>query len=192
MKKIRLILLPAALLAAIQVQAALFDITFTSNDRTTVAAAQVTADYLGNDNGYEATSGNIEIYGSASPFTLGNYALVPNPNYPGSTAALISQSGYFIYDDQVQAGANPFLTNPGLLFQGPNGQRIELNLFSNGASQPVPNGTYQLYDNSGVNLYGNATIVDPVPEPTTMVAGALLVLPFGASTLRILRKSRKA
>jgi hypothetical protein len=32
----------------------------------------------------------------------------------------------------------------------------------------------------------------PVPEPTTMVAGALLLLPFGASTLRILRKNRTA
>ena len=30
----------------------------------------------------------------------------------------------------------------------------------------------------------------PVPEPTTMLAGALLLLPFGASTLRILRKGR--
>jgi hypothetical protein len=30
-----------------------------------------------------------------------------------------------------------------------------------------------------------------VPEPTTMIAGALLLLPFGASTLRILRR-RKA
>jgi len=29
-----------------------------------------------------------------------------------------------------------------------------------------------------------------VPEPTTMIAGALLLLPFGASTLRILRKNR--
>jgi hypothetical protein len=28
----------------------------------------------------------------------------------------------------------------------------------------------------------------PVPEPTTMIAGALLLLPFGASTIRILRK----
>ena len=27
-----------------------------------------------------------------------------------------------------------------------------------------------------------------VPEPTTMIAGALLLLPFGASTLRILRR----
>ena len=34
--------------------------------------------------------------------------------------------------------------------------------------------------------------VAPVPEPTTMIAGALLLLPFGASTLRMLRKSRKA
>jgi len=31
-----------------------------------------------------------------------------------------------------------------------------------------------------------------VPEPTTIIAGALLLLPFGASTLRILRKNRKA
>jgi hypothetical protein len=30
----------------------------------------------------------------------------------------------------------------------------------------------------------------PVPEATTMLAGALLLLPLGASTLRILRKNR--
>jgi len=32
----------------------------------------------------------------------------------------------------------------------------------------------------------------PVPEPTTMIAGALLLLPFGASTLRFARKSKAA
>jgi hypothetical protein len=32
----------------------------------------------------------------------------------------------------------------------------------------------------------------PIPEPTTMIAGALLLLPFGASTIRILRKIRAA
>jgi hypothetical protein len=31
-----------------------------------------------------------------------------------------------------------------------------------------------------------------VPEPTTIVAGALLLLPFGASTIRILRKQNRA
>lgn len=32
----------------------------------------------------------------------------------------------------------------------------------------------------------------PVPEPTTMVAGALLLLPFGASTIRVLRRNKSA
>jgi hypothetical protein len=32
----------------------------------------------------------------------------------------------------------------------------------------------------------------PVPEPTTMIAGAMLLVPFGASTLRFMRKTRKA
>jgi hypothetical protein len=31
-----------------------------------------------------------------------------------------------------------------------------------------------------------------VPEPPTMIAGALLLLPFGASTLRILRRRQTA
>ena len=34
--------------------------------------------------------------------------------------------------------------------------------------------------------------VVPVPEATTIIAGALLLLPFGVSTLRILRKTRAA
>ena len=36
------------------------------------------------------------------------------------------------------------------------------------------------------------TYTAAVPEPTTMIAGALLLLPFGASTLRVLRKHRTA
>jgi hypothetical protein len=40
-------------------------------------------------------------------------------------------------------------------------------------------------------IIDNVTL-STVPEPTTVVAGALLLLPFGASTLRILRKSRIA
>jgi hypothetical protein len=44
----------------------------------------------------------------------------------------------------------------------------------------------------GPNEYAVVSIIDQrfsqVPEPTTMIAGALLLLPFGASTLRILRK----
>jgi hypothetical protein len=35
-------------------------------------------------------------------------------------------------------------------------------------------------------------VVTQVPEPTTMIAGALLLLPFGVSTLRFVRKNRAA
>jgi hypothetical protein len=53
-----------------------------------------------------------------------------------------------------------------------------------------------MWDNGGATIPASANIqsitlfpaVAPVPEPTTMIAGALLLLPFGASTLRILRK----
>jgi hypothetical protein len=51
---------------------------------------------------------------------------------------------------------------------------------------PDPQNQHGLY--SQEMLYN----VTPVPEPTTMIAGALLLLPFGASTLRVLRRNRAA
>jgi hypothetical protein len=38
-------------------------------------------------------------------------------------------------------------------------------------------------------LYSFDAIVTPVPEASTVVAGALMLLPFGVSTLRIMRKN---
>lgn len=61
-----------------------------------------------------------------------------------------------------------------LLFPDPN------NTQGNGNGEPVQ----ELLMQSGLGT--------PVPEPTTMVAGALLLLPFGLSTLRMLRKSPAA
>lgn len=46
------------------------------------------------------------------------------------------------------------------------------------------------YGGSGTNIVTGD--VAAVPETTTIIAGTLLLLPFGASMLRILRKSRKA
>jgi hypothetical protein len=52
------------------------------------------------------------------------------------------------------------------------------------------------WDNGALIIPASANIESitlfPVPEPTTMIAGALLLLPFGASTLRLLRKTRTA
>ena len=47
--------------------------------------------------------------------------------------------------------------------------------------------TANVIDNVTAGAHDLAPVA-PVPEPTTVVAGALLLLPFGASTLRILRK----
>jgi hypothetical protein len=41
-------------------------------------------------------------------------------------------------------------------------------------------------------ITSSSVIPVPVPEAGTVLAGALLLLPIGASTLRILRKSRTA
>jgi hypothetical protein len=53
-------------------------------------------------------------------------------------------------------------------------------------------GPYTIYtavnDSGGFNIYQIDSVV--VPESTTMIAGAILLLPFGTSTLRILRKNR--
>ncbi len=48
--------------------------------------------------------------------------------------------------------------------------------------------------NTEGHSFGDASLtVDPVvPEPSTILGGALLLLPFGASTLRILRKRQAA
>jgi hypothetical protein len=56
---------------------------------------------------------------------------------------------------------------------------------------------YLLYptQGGGVNADGEPPqelLIAAVPEPTTVIAGALLLLPFGASTLRILRRKRMA
>ncbi len=46
-------------------------------------------------------------------------------------------------------------------------------------------GSYSILGNTGSDT------VTVVPEPSTYIAGALLLLPFGASTIRILRKNRQ-
>ncbi len=61
--------------------------------------------------------------------------------------------------------------------------------------------TYE-YSVRALNLWSSASVHNQstavqdqlvvVPEPTTMIAAAMLVLPFGVSTVRALRKNRTA
>jgi hypothetical protein len=45
---------------------------------------------------------------------------------------------------------------------------------------------------TGGTMYIDDVSLTAVPEPTTMIAGALLLLPFAGSTLRFIRKNRTA
>lgn len=60
------------------------------------------------------------------------------------------------------------------------------------------NGAYgvvalNLWDDNGSSTAPNhQPMLGIVPEPSTVIAGALLLLPFGVSTLRILRKNKTA
>lgn len=78
-------------------------------------------------------------------------------------------------------------------YDGPNAGYV---LFYLGGQDAVlPMDSYSIWGgNSGQYALSHFATFDavPVPEATTMIAGALLLLPFGASTLRILRKSRAA
>jgi hypothetical protein len=183
-KTLQLAILGSALVLATQARATLFDITFLGNDGTK-AEAQVTATDLGGDV-FQAVSGSITVNPGSMPFLAGTWTLYQNPN---GINASYSPSGYFIYDNLVLPNADPMNTYPGLLFRLAS-SGYEVNLYSDGAD------TYILYDNHGRHVNGSMTVVDPpssvVPEPTTMLAGALLLLPFGVSTIRIVRRNRRA
>ena len=112
--------------------------------------------------------------------------LQSNPNFPGSTQG----GGQNIFDNA--------------LLVSPNGVDIDgLNFYAGGINYNLSvynpfTSTGGYYDAANANLGNGATLTEvtltltAVPEPTTMIAGALLLLPLGASTLRILRKSRMA
>lgn len=59
---------------------------------------------------------------------------------------------------------------------------IALNLYDGYTGSPV------VTFNDGTRHYLNQDVLAVVPEPSTIIAGALLLLPFGASTLRMFRR----
>jgi hypothetical protein len=59
--------------------------------------------------------------------------------------------------------------------------------YSQFGADPIPGGTET---NDGFEEWASYNIV-PVPEPTTVIAGTLLLIPFGLSTVRALRRTRK-
>lgn len=104
------------------------------------------------------------------------------PVWRSGTGAALSLANYtdasFVFEFIVD------ISNPLTAFE-PDGT---LRVFFGGFSDDLQGTGPENFEVSGVMIL-TAT---PIPEPTTMVAGALLLLPFGVSTLRMLRKNRTA
>jgi hypothetical protein len=168
MKKLLMAVFVAiAMFAQTRVQAedpSYFNITFSDvgNGGSTVGSGWLSG-LLVSPGLYEIFAGSFTLT-SGEGFSVGTFTLLPNPNPPGQS---VSPSGYFLFDNQVSPGTDPFVNNNGLLFTSGS---VEINLFSNAGNVPE----YQLYQNNGVNVLGDVTLV-PVPEPSAR----MLLLPFG-------------
>jgi len=138
-----------------------------------------------------------------------------NPSYstsvsPDGTASVIGTSGLGLGGNKDNFAGGTFADGFADYALVPLGFRTEggsYDGFDQSQQSPVyENTTVFVLDNYTGNLseidwvgfqYGTAwggtsggDSLIPVPEPTTMIAGALLLLPFGASTIRILRRKK--
>jgi hypothetical protein len=185
--------------------------TFTPTGLTSFNAADITVTASQVGDSYLLTwKGDISL-SSAVPATadlLLGYTVTANPgvifaidqSYTGSGTP--ANGSYLSVDESVYAGA-PL---PGNLVAYSHLERGDL---SDPPAEAIqgdiltinpPQSTLTVVKDIGFGISaangGFVTIsqveqsFDQVPEPTTMIAGALLLLPFGASTLRILRKNR--
>jgi hypothetical protein len=131
------------------------------------------------DSGLSGAPGNAVLGISSAGFDL----FGPGDRFPGNNLQGPDSPDGVQYGITSQ-GDNPLTGNGGITGQAliQNSVVFTLGLPANYTLQGIDNVTFQ---------YGTAldeTSIPGVPEPTTMIAGALLLLPFGVSTLRILRK----
>jgi hypothetical protein len=193
MKNIQLAIVVVSLVGAMSASASLttFNITYDYSGVQVGAGSVQAADEGGGV--YVVQSGSFSITAGTFVVPAGVYDFVFGPP-PFSVRFNGPVLGPM--DDQIQvSGGVPALSYDGILFTQPldtdpagyaPAGTIGINLWQNALS-------YAYADGPGGDTYGTMTVTyAPVPEASTIIAGALLLLPFGVSTLRILRKSRMA
>jgi hypothetical protein len=106
---------------------------------------------------------------------------------------LYNSTGYGAYNNAF-GGPGPFQITGGLSLSSDPGVYSDYETYLGDVSgmtsdQAVTGGVLvpEVATSQDMILIGGA-----VPEPTTIIAGALLLLPFGASTIRVLRRNRAA
>lgn len=162
-----------------------------------VRAANVGLSSLGTLNGLSASYQLFSSSGPGQPYWL-TYLYAPGGGYIG----VVSMGGPDLNGSSQIHVFYDYATSPlsSVTYWGDTLSQLE-----NAAYGTTTFGQLQVYE-TGVEIgdwdNGTATIpasaeIDsitmyPVPEATTIVAGAMLLLPFGVSVLRVLRKSRIA
>ncbi len=186
---------------AVQARATLYDITFTGSDGNSAVKGSGQIDIVG---GYaDGGSFNITAGDFYSGVTYGlNYGSGGGANI--TDAGIAGTGGFYLNGDNGVNPAGPtYIDDAGLLFDS-TGNVGNVNPYNGDVLNlwgDVP-GSYTLYgagpdfsSAAGDKLLANGNVtltLAPVPEPTTIVAGAMLLLPFGMSALRMLRNSRTA
>ena len=212
MKKNSIIAGVAIVALAGAVQMANANITFTAT-----GTGNVTATFVGSDAGdtdlvgmlVNVTSANLTAQ-MTSLISSGDFYLDNHASSPGATAVLGSANAgnTLVFVLQNQATGKYILSDSTLndIWNGLSGGTEYVSTTYTGLGT-LPAGTYvgfeDLLPSEGSDfdrndlefVFQNISLNPPtaaVPEPTTVVAGALLLLPFGVSTLRILRNRKMA
>lgn len=136
-----------------------FEISFSGGGVQGVGILNATSN---GDGSFTAVSGSAFVIGAPRSGAL---TLLANPFSP---SFVISPSGFFFFDNQLFPGANPTLSEGGLLFLFADG--TEVNIWGTGPS------TYTYADSTGFQYDFLSFRLTLVPEPSslTMVAVALV------------------
>ena len=173
-------------------RAALYDITFNDGSGN-VGTGQIDVESANNCNYACAGSLTVTSGGAAGNWSL--YTSAGTCAYPGY---LYSPSGGYIYNNAVYLGGtnpeypttNPLLDYYGLLFTQSNGN--ELNLWGNADGSYTLGGNVNGWQNFNVQISFENTAITPVPEASTWLAGAFLLVPIGAGTIQSLRRQARS
>mgnify|MGYP001547432490 CR=1 FL=1 len=175
---------------------------------TAAATGDVTAYYVAGDAADIDLVGMLDITRgdtlgalSGSDFYLNNHSTAVGTS---ATLGSVNAGDTLVFVLQNQTTGNYIFSDPTLNAGGIN--YIQSSSFSGSGS--IPAGTYvgfeDLLATEGSdfdyndlefvfqNVDSHTPQVGSVPEPSTIVAGALLLLPFGVSTVRILRNRKRA
>jgi len=135
------------------------------------------------------TEWNIQSHSSASSSAVTSPLSV---SWLGNLTGVSAIGSGQPVDGVLSAGFSAPPSSDGLSAHDPYFQNALVFLFNYTSLDSISDVKFRYGTSAETTITSSSVIPVPVPEAGTVLAGALLLLPIGASTLRILRKSRTA